>query len=151
MNQTLNPFEKLLVDLVDHGIQYITVGGMACAMNGYLRATEDVDILIKRTPENITRLIGFLSTYQNGFGKELTHNDFIDEEGAIRVIESFPIDIFVVMAGNHFEDFEKNTKTIDIDGTAIPYLDSKGLISLKQNSVREKDRIDVVHLNDIKD
>lgn len=151
MNPILNPFEELLVGLVKAKVEFITVGGMACAMNGYLRSTEDVDILIKKDPENVKRLLHFLTGYGEGFGKELSETDFADEEGAIRVIESFPIDIFVVMAGQHFEDFQKQTKTVSVDDTPIPYLDHHGLIKLKTGSVREKDKIDVYHLNQIKD
>lgn len=147
----LNPFEELLVGLVKAKIQFITVGGMACAMNGYLRNTEDVDILIKKDSQNIKKLLRFLASYGQGFGKELMTADFADEEGAIRVIESFPIDIFVVMDGHHFEDFQKHMKTISIDGASIPYLNHHGLIQLKKDSVREKDKIDVYHLSQIKD
>lgn len=36
-------------------------------------------------------------------------------------------------------------------GSSIPYLDHHGLIQLKKDSVREKDKIDVYHLSQIKD
>jgi len=42
----MNPFEKLLVALAEAEVRFVTVGGMACAFNGYVRATQDVDILI---------------------------------------------------------------------------------------------------------
>lgn len=149
MSQTLNPFENLLVSLVDANVEFITVGGLACALNGYVRATEDVDILIRYSSENIQRLLQFLSQYGYGYGAELVEADFSDEEGAIRVIEEFPIDIFVVMAGNHFEDFQSHVLTESIQGRNIPYLDKAGLILLKQNSYREKDKMDVVQLKGI--
>jgi hypothetical protein len=146
VNKISNPFEKLLVSLVEERIQFITVGGIACAFNGYVRATEDVDILIKRTSDNIQRLLKFLSHYGEGFGAELALEDFSDEEGAIRVIEEFPIDIFVVMSGKHFEDFEKEVEWISIQGKGIPYLSRSGLIALKKDSIREKDQMDVLAL-----
>ncbi len=150
MNPTLNPFEELLVGLVQAKIDFITVGGMACVMNGYVRATEDVDILVKRTPENIKQLVHFLSSYGEGFGAELNDSDFNDEEGAVRIIENFPIDIFVVMGGKHYEDLEQNVKFVEVFGSRIPFLDPDGLILLKSDSVREKDRIDVDHLRALK-
>ena len=150
MNQTLNPFEKLLVDLVNEGVQFITVGGIACAFNGYVRATEDVDLLVKRDPENIRSLLKYLANYGQGFGKQLTEADFADEEGAVRLIEEFPIDLFVVMGGNHYEDLVKYTKTIELADVRIPYLNSDGLILLKKNSLREKDKMDVLHLSQLK-
>ncbi len=146
MNPTLNPFEKLLVGLVEHGIQFMTVGGMACVMNGHVRATEDVDILVKKDPDNIQKLLNFLAHYGEGFGQQLSTKDFTNEEGALRVIEDFPIDIFTIMGGNSFEDLLAYKKTISIQEHDIPFLNAKGLIKLKKNSVREKDKLDVLHL-----
>lgn len=149
MKKTLNPFEELLVLLVKEKIQFITVGGIACAFNGYVRATEDVDLLIKKDPANIRKLLNFLAHYGQRFGAELNEIDFSDEEGAVRVIEEFPIDLFVVMSGKHFEDFEKSIQWIDIQGHSIPYLSKEALIELKKDSFREKDRIDVLNLQQI--
>lgn len=114
MNPTSNPFEELLVGLTKAGVKFITVGGLACAFNNYVRVTEDVDILILRNKENIQALLKFLSRYGEGFGAELEESDFQDEEGAIRVIETFPIDIFTVMGGHHYEDLKKMSEKIKI-------------------------------------
>ena len=145
MSQTLTPFEELLVGLTKANVLFITVGGIACVLNNHVRATEDVDILIKNTPENVKNLLNFLSTYGEGYGSELTQDDFIDEEGAIRVIELFPLDIFVVMAGNRYEDLLKLSTSTTIQNQKITFLKPKGLILLKENSVREKDKLDVLH------
>jgi hypothetical protein len=40
-------FEELLLSLSKGGIKFIVVGGVACALNGFVRATEDLDILIE--------------------------------------------------------------------------------------------------------
>lgn len=149
MKKILNPFEELLVLLVEEGVQFITVGGIACAFNGYVRTTEDVDLLVKRDPANVQKLLNFLAHYGQGFGKELNEADFSDEEGAIRVIEEFPIDLFVVMSGKHFEDFEKSIQWVEIHGCQIPFLSKEALIELKKGSLREKDRIDVLNLQQI--
>lgn len=151
MSQTLNPFEKLLVELVQHNVQFMTVGGLACVMHGHLRATEDVDILVKNTPDNIQKLLSYLSNYGDGYAKELNLDDFNDEEGAIRLVEEFPIDIFTIMAGNKFEDFEASKKEIDIHGTTVPYISLENLIKLKSGSVRPKDKLDVIQLKQIQE
>lgn len=150
MKKTSNPFEELLVGLVDAGVTFVTVGGIACAFNGYVRATEDVDVLVKRNPENIRKLLQFLSSYGEGYGAELQDTDFSEEEGAVRVIEEFPIDIFVLMSGRRFEDFESQIKTIELEGRPIPYLSREALIALKADSLREKDKMDVVQLKALK-
>lgn len=39
-------FEKLLVLLADAKVDFLLVGGLAVTLQGYVRFTEDVDILI---------------------------------------------------------------------------------------------------------
>ena len=41
------PYEKLLAKLARAEIKFIIVGGVAVALNGFVRTTEDVDILIE--------------------------------------------------------------------------------------------------------
>ena len=59
--------EKLLLTLLqrfqEEGVQYVLVGGQAVRLNGYLRATEDVDLLLEPTRANgekIIRALNFL-------------------------------------------------------------------------------------------
>lgn len=146
MNPILNPFEELLAGLAENNIQFITVGGMACAFNDYVRPTEDVDIIINNDPQNVRKLLKFLSNYGEGFGSELTEKDFDDQEGAIRIIEEFPIDIFTVMGGRRYLDLLQFSQIIKVAGSEIPYLNAEGLVLLKKNSLREKDKIDVIQL-----
>ena len=51
------PYEKLLENLARAEIKFIVVGGVAVALNGFVRTTDDVDILIERSAENISRLL----------------------------------------------------------------------------------------------
>ena len=95
----MNTYEKLLAELVDAGVQFMTVGALACAFNGVVRATLDVDIVIARTPENVRTLLKALARVGSGAARELCWDDFDDEPGAVRVIEQFPIDIFVRIGG----------------------------------------------------
>ena len=50
------PYEKLLAKLARVDVKFIIVGGVAVALNGFVRATEDVDILIESSADNVTRL-----------------------------------------------------------------------------------------------
>jgi hypothetical protein len=50
------------------------------------------------------------------------------------------------MGGRHFEDLLPYRRWIELEGVQVPYLGAEGLILLKQDSVREKDRIDVAAL-----
>lgn len=50
-------YEKLLVHLLDYQVDFILAGGLAVALNGYPRMTEDVDIWVNPDPSNIETLI----------------------------------------------------------------------------------------------
>jgi hypothetical protein len=50
----------LLAKLCDAGIEFIIVGGAACVIQGAPITTNDLDIVHRRTPENIERLLELL-------------------------------------------------------------------------------------------
>jgi len=56
--EIISPFEKLLVDLTACGVDYAVVGGVAVIANGYVRLTEDLDIVVKESPPNQSRISG---------------------------------------------------------------------------------------------
>jgi len=142
----LTPFEKLLVALVRGGVDFTVVGCVACALNGHVRTTEDVDLLIARDAANVARLLDVLRKVGEGHARELCPDDFSDEEGAIRVVEDFPIDIFVRIGGRHLEDLRQHICHCDIGSVPVTFLSVEGLILLKAGSAREKDRLDVAAL-----
>jgi len=139
-------FEKLLAHLLEYQVDFLLVGGLAVALNGYPRMTEDVDIWVDPDLENVKKLLAALSSYGQGFGKELCPEDFTDEPGAIRVIEDFPIDIFVQMNGMSYQDIKSYGKIHVTESLRIPYVDATGLIKIKSGSHREKDLLDISFL-----
>lgn len=140
------PYEKLLASLARAGVEFIVVGGVAVALNGFVRTTDDVDILIKRSPENVERLLAALAHFGAGHARALSFQDFDEAEGAVRVIEEFPLDIFTVMRGHTFDDLFHHVRQMSIQDTSFRFLDAEGLIRLKENSGREKDQIDIAAL-----
>ena len=50
-------FSEILRVLHRHEVEFITVGGLAAVFNGAPVVTVDVDILHRRTPENVARLL----------------------------------------------------------------------------------------------
>lgn len=148
--QMMEPsFEKLLVKLADAKVRFILVGGLAVTLQGYVRFTEDVDILVERTKENIDQLLDCLGDYGEGFARELTPGDFDDEEGAIRIVEETEqcqIDIFTRMSGQTYADILVSAEVFVLSGREIHYASKTSLIFWKQSSVREKDRLDAMAL-----
>ena len=145
------PYENLLAKLARADVKFIIVGGVAVALNGFVRTTEDVDILVEASPENVTRFLNELGNFGEGHARELSPADFSDSEGAIRIIEDFPLDVFTIMRGRRYADLFGTTKTTRIDDVDVRYLNAEGLIALKSDSQRDQDRIDVSALQSLKD
>ena len=137
------PYEKLLESLAKAEVKLIVAGGLAVALNGFVRATEDVDILVEQAPENIKRLLAALASFGVGHARELSLEDFDQREGAVRVVEDFPLDIFTIMRGRRYADLIHSVRRTRINDIEVNYLDAEALISIKENSHREKDQIDV--------
>lgn len=147
-------FEKLLVLLAEGKIDFIVVGGIAVSIQGYVRFTEDVDILIEDTVENKERLLHVLANYGEGFARELTVDDFTDEEGAIRIIEEIEqcqIDIFTRMNSRKYGDVVTDADSFGVSGYRIKVASKASLIGWKSKSTREKDRIDAMALSRLQD
>ena len=83
--------------------------------------------------------------------RKVSPADFSDSEGAIRIIEDVPLDVFTIMRGKCYADLFGATKTTRIDDVVVRYLNAKALIALKSDSQREQDRIDVSALQSLKD
>ena len=139
----VTPYEKLLAKLARAEVKFIIVGGVAVALNGFVRTTEDVDILIEASAENVTRLLDELGNFGEGHARELSPTDFSDSEGAVRIIEDFPLDVFTMMRGKRYAELVGSTKTTRIDDVEVRYLNAEALIALKSDSQRDQDRIDV--------
>ena len=148
-NENFFRFGSLLVELARAGVDFAAVGGVAISLNGFVRATEDVDIIVQSSPENLRRLLDCLKNWGEGWARELKIEDFAVEEGSIRVMESFDLDIFVKMRGKTLDDFRPNLRHFDSEGVRIAYLSPADLIFLKQDSWRKKDQLDVSAMKEI--
>ena len=141
--EIISRFEKLLAALARDRVDFCVVGGLAVVLNGYVRLTEDVDILVSPQPENLERMLGVLRQWGEGWARELTSADFPAQEGSVRIREQeFDLDIFVQMRGNTLDTFRSELRFLEAAGTRIPFLGPRALILLKQDSWRPKDQND---------
>jgi acylphosphatase len=143
------PYEKLLVAIVRSGVDFAVVGGIAISLNGFVRATEDVDILVNAAPDNLRKLLACLEQWGEGWARELKVDDFVIQEGSIRVVEDFCLDLFTRMRDKTLDDFRPRLRHLETSGVRIPYLAPVDLIFLKEGSWRDKDKLDVQAMREI--
>jgi hypothetical protein len=140
----LETLRRLAARLTDEGIAYGLLGGMALGEHGYVRMTEDVDVLL--TPAGLDRFGARLL----GRGYIATHpgatRAFRDAESGVR--------IEVLLTGEYPGDGkpkavafpDPSTATIDVDGLrvlALPHLVQLKLASGMSAPHRLRDLADV--------
>jgi hypothetical protein len=60
----ITQFEQLLARLLEERVEFIVVGGFAGTVYGALRPTLDLDVVYRRTPDNLSRLVRALERHQ---------------------------------------------------------------------------------------
>ena len=56
-------FRELISLLAAAGVEFIVVGGVAAGAHGAARLTLDLDVVYRRTPENLDRIVAALTPY----------------------------------------------------------------------------------------
>ena len=147
--ETISRFEELLAGLVRAEIDFAVAGGVAVILNGYHRQTKDTDILVDAEPGNIRRLLAHLATWGEGWARELSPEEFTLQEGSIRLMEEFELDLFTQMRGRRLADFRPELRYLQSGDVRIPYLHPRHLIELKTGSWRDKDQLDVRAMQEV--
>jgi hypothetical protein len=149
--QTADELLHLLHRLHEEGVEYILVGGHAVRLNGFVRATEDIDLLLPSSLENgrrVIRALGFL-----GASRELDPDWFEVDPRApenIRIADELLIDLLFSANGENYQSLQPHVRTLEVDGVAIRTLDIEGLLKTK-TGYRDKDRIDRDALQRLRD
>jgi len=138
---------ELLERLLEAGVDFILVGGLAAVIQGAPVTTMDVDIVHSQSPENIARLLAFLKSVdavQRRMDDNLVEPKERDLSGKGHVLLTTrigPLDILAVIEGGRtYEDLLEHTVEIDFRGHALRVLDLKTLIELKKTSTDPKDK-----------
>ncbi|NJS37464.1 MAG: hypothetical protein HC765_15415 [Brachymonas sp.] len=136
----------LLRRFAQEGVKYVLIGGHAVRINGFVRSTEDIDILLPSSVENGRKVIRALSFLPSA--KDLQPEWFaVDplEPENIRIQDDLLVDLMFAANGENFESLEPHIRSILIEETPVQVLDIQGLLKTKTN-YREKDQIDKVVL-----
>ena len=131
-------------------MEYVLVGGFAVRMNGFLRLTEDINVLLPRSIANGRRVIKSLNFLASA--QDLDPEWFeppINEPESIRVADELLIDLLFVANGETFESLKPHMRRVDLDGIEIVTLDIDGVLKTKTD-YRDKDKIDRLALEAVK-
>jgi predicted nucleotidyltransferase len=130
-------------------VSYAIVGGFAVNYYGYVRTTQDIDILIKPSKINAIKIMNVLIEF--GFGGAGIPQKAFEKKGFVihMGVEPNRIDLLTSVKGvSNTKLFSRITK-IDYEGVTIPIISFQDLIDCKKVSDRKKDQADVDELKKI--
>ena len=139
MKQLLRLFEE-------HGVQYALVCGHAVNYYGYVRTTQDMDLLVLPTAENAERIMEALSAFGFG-GARIPRELFERDKGAVHLgAEPNRIDILTSLKGVDNEKIFKGSQLVEIDGVSVNIISLEDLVRVKRSSDRPRDLADADEL-----
>lgn len=129
-----------------HGAEYLVVGAHAVALYGYPRYTGDIDLWLRRSPENAARISAALGEF--GFaGVGIGRDDLLREEHVVALGQPpNRIDLLTDISGVDFERAWSSRTEGDLDGLPVSFISREHLIENKRAAARIKDLADVDQL-----
>ena len=126
--------------LQQHDAKYVLVGACACGLHGLVRATQDVDLLVEASDDNLQRVINALSELADGAARELTVKD-LQENVVVKIADAVEVDVAKQAWTLGYEEAILDAQTLDVEGVRIVYASLDALIKSK-STYREQDRVD---------
>lgn len=143
----MTDYAGLLRIPTESGIEYVVFGGVAAKAHGSARFTVDVDIVYRRTPENIDRVVDAfreIHPYLRGAplgrpfiwdAETIAHGlsfTLITDLGAVDLLGEIP-------GGGTYEDMQSDIIRKSAFGFDVPCLSIQRLIATKRATARKKD------------
>ena len=128
------------------GLEYVLIGATAMGFHGLVRATEDLDLFIRATTDNVLRLKrAFRAAYSDDPNvDEIRAEDLLGEYPAVRYYPPSGDLYFDVMTrlgeAASFETVEAEVK--EVEGIHVRVATPAALYELKKGTVRPLDRQD---------
>ena len=137
---------KLCAALNAESARYIVVGGMAIIQQGFLRATEDIDLLLERSRDNQSRVRKALEILPDKSVREVEGTD-LDEYMVVRVADEIVVDLMLSACGVTYDEALSGIELKVVEGVSIPFASANILLKMKQ-TYRDKDIPDRIFLEE---
>jgi hypothetical protein len=139
---------RMLRELTDLGIEFVLVGGAAAVVQDVPILTDDVDIVHRRTPENVARLLPWLLSHHAFNRSDLANRKLPPTEGALSgrghvllQTDLGKLDVLCELGeGDGYEQLLPDTTIVNNGEIAIRVLGLPRLIREKTRAGRPKDK-----------
>jgi hypothetical protein len=145
------PVTRLLRRLVEGGVDFLVIGGVAVVVHALPRYTKDLDILYATTPENLERLGTVLMSLNAGLRGIDEDVPFVADARTLRrtqilclVTDEGNLDLLVRPDGaTDYGTMRRRAVEVDLDGIKVPVASIDDLIAMKDAAGRPQDLIDI--------
>jgi hypothetical protein len=141
---------RLLKAFEAEGLDYVLIGATAMGLHGVIRATEDVDMFVRATPDHLARFRRALrAVYADDPSiEEIRDADLLGEYPSVRYYPpsgDLFIDVMTRLGdAASFDTVDAETK--EIEGVRVRVATPAALYRLKKDTVRPLDRQDAAAL-----
>ena len=144
---TVDDLANLCRRLNEAGAKYIVIGGMAVIQSGFVRTTEDIDLLVDTSQENQNKIRSAMMYLSDQAIRDIQPED-LDTYQVLRIADEFIVDLMKSAGGVGYDEAKDDVTTVSIDGVPIPFASPQLLFKLK-NTLREKDKLDYLFLKEL--
>jgi hypothetical protein len=134
----LDRLQGVFKSLNDREVDYLVIGGIAAILHGVPRATFDLDIIIRATPDNARHLLEALLDAGLGTAAMTTPEAVLSNEISI-FRDRVRIDVQTSTPGIDFDSARTRRVLMDYRGVPIPVLSRQDLIESKRAAGRPID------------
>jgi predicted nucleotidyltransferase len=145
----------LLSRLAASGVEFVLVGGLAAVAQGAPLTTQDVDIVHRRTAENVENLLEFLATvnarYRGHSGAALlpSASALLGSGHNLLMTDLGPLDVLgTIEGGRGYDELLPAAISVAVVGHPVKVLGLDMLAALKRGSASNKDKLTLLILDE---
>ena len=139
---TIDDLVRVCKELNKEGVKYVLIGGFAINYYGFPRGTEDIDLLVEPSEENILKIKKALSFLQDNAVKEVNPDD-IEKYEVVRLADEITIDLLKKACDITYD--KAKAEYFEFRGVSIPVANIVTMIGTKQG-IRPRDKEDLAFL-----
>jgi hypothetical protein len=141
---------KLFAALAAHEVEYVVVGAVALALHGIVRGTQDVDLFVRPTEDNVARLRDALfDVWQDPAINEISATELAGEVPVVRYTPTDEITVDVIARlGEAFAFDQVEWAEVDLDGMKVRVATPRTLLRMKKDTLRPIDGRDAYELRE---
>jgi len=127
--------------------KYLVIGGMAMIPAGFVRGTEDIDLLIESSAENQAAIRKALEILPDKAVRDLQEGD-LERYVVVRVADEIVVDLLLSAGGIGYAEASGGILVVELQGVPIPFASPALLFRMKQTG-GEKDALDLLFLKEL--